>query len=98
MTQHPEEVRPSGSVRTDFSSKGASASLPPPAPDPGAEQREQKEGLWATEAGRDCRGEELLLPSTKMFMLNTSVFWSLETVHVQVPLSCNPSLSRKWLP
>lgn len=39
----------------------------------------------------DCRGEAPLLPSTKMFMLNTTVFWFWEMVHVQVPLSCTSS-------
>ena len=43
------------------------------------------------QAGGACGGGARLLPSTRMCLLNTSVCWSWETVHVQVPLSCNPT-------
>lgn len=49
--------------------------------------------------GRVCRREEQLLPSTKMFISNTSFSVSWETVHVQVPLSCISSWdSERLLP
>lgn len=49
--------------------------------------------------GRVCRREEQLLPSTKIFISNASVFVSWETVHVQMPLSCNFSWdSERLLP
>lgn len=61
------------------------------------------QGVWGPSHPRqrgDGGGEEPLLPSTKMFVLNTNVFWLWETVHVQVPLSCNSSWDseRLWTP
>lgn len=60
-----------------------------PRADPELEQqREQRDRLSGQGA---CGGGERLLPSTRMCLLNTSVCWAWETVHVQVPLSCSPT-------